>query len=333
MREIYVAWHRPGGSSLEVLLEGEGKTEFLMAPWEGSLEAEPLILRGRVEEKPLKSDKTALSGFDFSVQGGTKKDDHISLITVAKEAISRGEFSKVVLSRTLDIHTGEIDLEAIVQAHAALHPNSFSWAVCHPHVGVWFGSTPEILLQGEDSTFCTVSLAGTRILGSGESNWHEKDRLEQQIVTDGMLESLARCGAQRLTVSDVATVQVGDLEHLRSEVQFEASCAVKDLVSALHPTPAVGGYPRKKALDFIAREEPHDRQHYTGLVGLRENGGIQTSLYVNLRCARYENGVTTAFAGGGITAGSNPESEWDETELKARSVLKAVQLLSTSKAS
>lgn len=320
--KAYIAWHRPGGTSLEVLREGEGETAFLMTPWAGSSTAKRLVLKGRIEERPLVSEDKMLA--DLVAIGGTEMAVHLAAVERAKEAIAEGFFSKVVLSRTMEVRTGELDLEAIVQAHAALHPNSFSWAVRHPDVGVWFGSTPEVLLQGRDSNYRTVSLAGTQQAGG---DWAEKDRQEQQIVTDGLLESLEKCGAQRVDISEVRTVQVGDLEHLRTDVQFEASCSPEEVVATLHPTPAVGGYPREAALDFIGREEAHDRGFYTGWLGLKEDAGAEVSLFVNLRCASWADGVTTAFAGGGITCGSDPTNEWGETELKARSVLKAVQQL------
>ena len=115
------------------------------------------------------------------------------------------------------------------------------------------------------------------------------------------------------------TVQYGPLEHLRTFVDFSATGRLEDVMAALHPTPAVGGTPRDMALDFISRHEGHDRAYYTGWVGLEEDNRVH--YFVNLRCARLEKDIITAFAGGGITAGSDPDAEWRETRSKLRSLI------------
>jgi len=318
----WIAWHRPGADCLEILREdAAGGVEFTMSPWGGSQGLEPLSVRGVIEKRELENG-ALLESEALLENGGTTRGEHLELICRAQEAIKRGDFVKVVLSRTLECKTGPVDLEHIVQKHAVLHPDSFSWAVRHPAVGTWFGSTPEILLEGEREHYKTVSLAGTRLAHSEDPPWTQKDLLEQQIVTDGLLESLSECRSDVRLVGAAQTVRYGDLEHLSSVLEFDAACGADQLMDALHPTPAVGGHPRAGALAFIRSEEKHNRGYYTGLVGLRE--AERVSMFVNLRCASWADGVTTAYAGGGITAESDPESEWAETQMKALSVLKAV---------
>ena len=94
-------------------------------------------------------------------------------------------------------------------------------------------------------------------------------------------------------------------------------------MSALHPTPAVGGVPATAAALFLERNERLDRGLYAGLVGLV--GAGRAELAVALRCALVSHGIARLFLGAGIVDGSTAESEWMETQLKARALLDALE--------
>jgi menaquinone-specific isochorismate synthase len=91
------------------------------------------------------------------------------------------------------------------------------------------------------------------------------------------------------------------------------------LLTALHPTPAVGGYPVDGALDRIFRLEPHDRGWYAGPVGWI--GADKAGFAVAIRSGLVENDRLTVFAGAGIVKGSDPDREWVETGHKMASLL------------
>jgi isochorismate synthase len=91
------------------------------------------------------------------------------------------------------------------------------------------------------------------------------------------------------------------------------------LLIKLHPTPAVCGIPKENAKEMIREFEKHRRGDYTGYFGPVKTGDV--SLFVNLRSAFVNNNKMFLFIGGGITADSKPEKEWDETELKAKTLL------------
>ncbi len=119
---------------------------------------------------------------------------------------------------------------------------------------------------------------------------------------------------------------------------------MKEIISALHPTPAVCGLPKEKAKKFILSEENYDREFYTGFLGeLNLQKNVQrsrtrrnvenlayravkkeTGLYVNLRCMKIEDGKAVLFVGGGITKDSVPEDEWEETVNKAQTMKKVL---------
>ena len=97
-----------------------------------------------------------------------------------------------------------------------------------------------------------------------------------------------------------------------------------DVMAALHPTPAVVGYPKAKALEFIRENEGYDRSLYAGFVGVIDPN--ETShLFVNLRCIQLFRDRIRVYVGGGINAQSDPESEWLETEKKKEAVLSALR--------
>ncbi|MGB0949784.1 MAG: chorismate-binding protein, partial [Marinirhabdus sp.] len=94
---------------------------------------------------------------------------------------------------------------------------------------------------------------------------------------------------------------------------------VQQLIFALHPTPAVCGTPTGAAKNFIAANENYQREFYTGYLGLI--GATRSALFVNIRCMKIAGGTASVYAGGGITAQSDPEREWRETQHKMQAVL------------
>ena len=318
-----VLFHRPGSPVLERLLpDPSGSLIFRLHPWEQAQDQQEMVLRGRAEvmENLVAHARPTTKRMARAVDG-TRRKDHMDRVILAQEAIAQGSLRKVVLSSQLQVEVEGLNGQDIVQRLALAHPDSFSWTFKHPSIGTWFGSSPEPLVQGQWPQFRTACLAGTRMthLGKVSDPWTPKEQEEQQLVTDGALNALAAAACEDVRTGDRETIQYGPIEHLRTWVDFKATRPLPEIIRALHPTPAVGGTPRAEALDFIARNEGHDRAYYTGWVGLEEENNV--AYYVNLRCANLWDGVLTAYAGGGITAASKPAAEWDETRNKLRAVL------------
>lgn len=318
-----VLFHRPGAPRLERLLpEVGGPVVFRMHPWEGARHHGDLILRGRlVEDAEVMGDQRPFDKPTAKAMGGTAHNTHLDAVGKALEAIASGTLEKVVVSSQLSVDVDGLDAEDIVRRLSQAHPDSFSWMVRHPEVGTWFGSSPEPLVQGKWPRLSTACLAGTRMAHTGAQSdpWTDKERHEQQLVTDSVLDALRHRGCRNIETGDRMTVRYGPIEHLRTMVTFDAEGTLGEVMGALHPTPAVGGTPREAALDFISNHEGHDRAYYTGWVGLED--GEDIAYFVNLRCGSLDGHRLTAFAGGGITAGSVPEAEWQETRNKLRSTL------------
>ena len=91
------------------------------------------------------------------------------------------------------------------------------------------------------------------------------------------------------------------------------------MLALLHPTSAVCGLPKEPALQFILENEGFDRSYYSGFLG-PVNSATGTHLYVNLRCMELLEKEAILYAGAGITAESNPEKEWQETQHKMQTM-------------
>ena len=184
-----------------------------------------------------------------------------------------------------------------------------------------------------------MSLAGTRKFKENTViPWNQKEIEEQQIVTDYIVNRL-QDKTTNITVSKAETHQAGSLVHLRSMIsgRMPSTVNIGDIITTLHPTPAICGFPTKAAKAFILEEEHYDRTFYTGYLGElnmreetsrnrnrknQENSAYRTvrtnsELFVNLRCMQLTYNKRILYIGGGVTKDSDPELEWQETLAKS----------------
>jgi menaquinone-specific isochorismate synthase len=154
----------------------------------------------------------------------------------------------------------------------------------------------------------------------------DKDLREHSAVTASILRRLKMVGVLAATSRNPELLRLGNVMHLRTPIEgtMPADRRLLEVAGELHPTPAVGGKPRDLALPFIPGFEPHARGLYTGAVGWVGADGLTGKLFVALRCARLDGPTARAFAGAGIVAGSDPQAEATETEMKLRTILEAL---------
>lgn len=244
-----------------------------------------------------------------------QKEAFENLVSNGVVAIQNNEFDKVVLSRKIVLKE-QIAIVETFQNLISSYPTAFRYLFFHPKVGLWMGATPEQLVKINQNQFQTVALAGTQLY-SENVIWATKEIEEQQFVTDYIVVKV-KDKVNQLMVTETKTVKAGNLAHLKSFIsgQLTADFQVNDLIKALHPTPAVCGLPKEKAIDFILKNEGYNRKYYAGFLG-EYNKNNQTDLFVNLRCLEVENDVVNIYVGCGITKDSNPEKEFIETENKS----------------
>jgi isochorismate synthase len=243
-------------------------------------------------------------------------------------AIRSGNCSKAILSTVIkeNLPTG-LNIGEYVFKLRKEYPQAFVYIFSSPFAGTWIGATPETLLKWNDNEVSTMSLAGTKKTNDASFNFGEKEKQEQKIVTDYIIEIFKR-RFSKVELKEREELSYGEMTHLLSRVKAVVdnsytSAEFLELASQLHPTPAVGGFPVNQALDLIQSTETHPRLYYSGFLGVV--GRSSAELAVNLRCMTLANGSYYVFAGGGITAESDLQAEWGETRLKANALLKFVE--------
>jgi len=227
---------------------------------------------------------------------------------------------KTVVSRAICRHLPQTDWAEAARLLFARTPDAFRYVAYTPATGAWMGATPELLADIDGQRLRTMALAGTR---TDRSPWDEKNLREHAMVADFIADTLRAAGA-RVDTGTRSTLVSGPVEHLHTPIEAELAPGtdIDALLDALSPTPAVAGLPRDKALGQIAACEAHPRRLYAGYIDVADADG-RRRCYVNLRCMNFDpaGGDVCLYAGGGITALSDPASEWNEASAKARPLL------------
>lgn len=255
----------------------------------------------------------------------TGKADFEKYVRKARKEIRNGSFKKIVVARVLKKKKPEaFNAADYFESLSNKYPHAFVSLVFTPQYGLWIGATPEILLYGKGNTYTTHSLAGTqgKIAAGKKVNWGDKELEEQRIVTDYITKKLSAL-SQSIEVSAPETIAAANLLHLRTTFTYNLPPPTnwQQVVTALHPTPAVAGLPKQKAVKFILKNEPFTRGFYSGYLGPVNPANGQANLFVNLRCMQVLKNRLAVYVGCGITAHSVPEKEWQETQLKAQTLL------------
>ncbi|MDC6351683.1 chorismate-binding protein [Zeaxanthinibacter sp. PT1] len=265
----------------------------------------------------------------FPAVNSSAKKQYEEKVSSAVAAINRGDLKKVVLSRK-EHAANTHSLSAVFRSLLMLYPSAFCYWWYHPETKSWMGASPELLLETNGTSFHTVSLAGTQeYSGKLDVEWGDKERVEQEIVTDYIMNQLVPV-TESIHREEASTVQAGRLLHLKTRIGGELiPGSWQPVVEKLHPTPAVCGYPTEQARRYLLKHEGYDREFYTGYLGpvaisTAGDSGKGLAFFVNLRCMKIDRDAITVFVGGGVTADSDPEKEWEETVAKTGTMLKVL---------
>ena len=331
-RHTFVVWRNPGETnhngfkaSFEILVDGlfPTKEAFIFSPFNNSGKYPPIAF--------YPNPGGNANVHDAEIQLFIPKDlpdqkaTYCNRIDLLTELMKEGKLHKCVLSRRIDLVDPEESMapDLFIEL-CSRYPNAFVSLIHIPGVFTWLGATPERLLIVKDQKAHTTSLAATRPYKGALpplSEWNEKEKEEQLLVTDFILSVLKNEDIQSIEYDGPSSMQAGNLIHLKTDIFFSITPQTKilSLIKALHPTPAVCGLPKDEAFKLIHSLEPHDREYYAGYLGTVSQNDLE--LYVNLRCMRWLGGKPSLFVGGGITAASVPEQEWEETNFKANTLL------------
>jgi isochorismate synthase len=280
--------------------------------------------------RPLTLGRPASGVVEFT-NGGLER--YTQRVQRAIDGIRSGRLEKVVVARDAHITAGSaIDPVVWLVALRERFPSSTLYAVGEGDA-VFLGASPERLVRVRGETVETAAIAGTAPRGAsraadqalGEAlRSSRKDSEEQAIVVRYMKAILAGC-CDRVDVDpEPRLLKTRTVQHLCTELRGHRSgnppVSLIELVSRLHPTPAVGGAPREAALQWLAENEAVSRGWFAGPVGFLQSDG-DGEFSVALRSALVRGNTATAWAGAGIVARSEPKAEYTETELKLRTAL------------
>lgn len=287
-----------------------------------------------------KSDKKTLTNYPVNnrtqITNKTslvERDKFKGIVNNALEAFKNTALKKIVLSQAADFRfDGPQDLAFYLNALLDKNPDAYNFVIPVDGHQYLLGASPELLLSKQNHTFKSNPLAGSRPkLNDAERNQENiqelnqsaKDQNEHRIVVENILCNLVS-DCVELKVSEYPDVlETSTMYHLSSTLQGvlrEQSPNVLNLALKLHPTPAVCGKPTRLAKEFILNNEGYDRGYYTGLVGWMDLEG-NGEWVVTIRCGLLDDKNLRLYAGAGVIEGSDPESEWLETEAKMKTIL------------
>lgn len=311
-----ITQHHGGGW---LVLTVDAREAQLDGRWHDELAAFRMAIANGFAARP----QPALTKIDPGDTAGFKA--YVAAIT---EAIARGECSKVVAARHAVVTlAGEARPADLFGELDSRHPDTYARLLVRPpNSGTFVGATPERLVRVDGDRVSCDGLAGTIARGEGAEAallGSAKDRNEHRIVVEAITAALGRFG--EVSAADVPGIKtLRHVLHLHTPItaKLRERHHVLELVDVLHPTPAMGGMPPKAARDWIlSREAP--RGWYSAPVGwfdLEGNGEFA----VAIRSGVIDGEHAYLYAGSGIVAGSDPDRELAETDVKLRPMLGAL---------
>ena len=257
------------------------------------------------------------------------KADWNRLMNAIADGISRGEMTKVVSSREVEF-TSETpyNVASILANLVDNNPNCFIFGY-EKDGRTFVGASPEILVRHRGSEILSYALAGTASK-DGPNAWTEeqlltntKNIIEHNIVRDRIVNTMRQITPD-ITVGETGIMELSYLYHLRTIITAKDSTkSLVEWAKLLHPTPALGGEPREKALALLQEYESHERGMYAAPFGFMKDMG-DGIVVVAIRSALIMDNVLYAYAGCGVVADSDADEEYAETNNKMRTILDAL---------
>jgi anthranilate synthase component 1 len=310
---------RPGLTPEDAYTEGRGRIEDVVARLGKAV--------------PVHVPATAVR-FEQAVSN-IGQDGYHKMVERAKEYIRAGDIFQVVPSQRFRV---PFDLPAFSFYRALRRLNPAPFLFCLNFDGFSFvGSSPEILVRLRDGKVTIRPIAGTRKRGKTKA---EDDALAKDLLSDPkelaehlMLLDLGRndvgrvCKTGSVKVTEQMTIEYySHVMHIVSNVEGEIDPAydAMDALMAGFPAGTVSGAPKIRAMEIIDELESERRCFYGGAIGyLSANGDMDTC--IALRTAVVKDGQIYIQAGGGVVADSDPESEFQESNNKARALIRAAE--------
>ncbi len=270
-------------------------------------------------------------GGSFRVRPGVPIETYLAAVAAGRDAVQRGHLTKVVIARDIFISADQpLDVRAILRRLRASFGSSYRYSI-----DGFIGASPELLIDRHGDVVRSHPLAGTtprtgdpatdaRL--AAELIASMKNQVEHRVVIDVVNDTLLPWCSYLDWEAEPSIVAVANVQHLGTRMEgwlSQPAPSVLEMARALSPTPALGGHPRKEALDLIAMVEGMNRGRYGGAVGWLDADGNGT-FAVAIRCAEIHGAEARLFAGGGIVAESDPLAELAETQAKFQAMISAI---------
>lgn len=328
---LFYAYRKPGediefGLQLTTLAERKSREKgFIISPFIVTEDTPELFIK---QEYSLSNFPCEVERRDVEYPKENIEIEFKQYEASAKKLIlemNEGRYQKAVLSRTIGV---DVDARNSASEWFLLlcenYPNAYVYIFSVPEIATWIGATPEKLLESDGDAVTTMALAATRRVEEARE-FTQKEEREQQIVAEYIIDKFNEMSLQP-NISPRFVKTAGPVEHLCNIISATGVVADKSeqLLSLLHPTPAVAGMPLNEAMIAIKEVEKRPRRYYSGyLGGVEENNTF--SLFVNLRSMEIFPNRVQLYVGGGLTSQSQVEAEWNETEHKAQTLLKTIK--------
>ena len=234
-----------------------------------------------VDDSPLADElvtgsRPAPRAQEFTVRPLTPVDRYLAAVTAARDAVRAGALTKAVIAREVEVSSPDpIDVHAVLLRLKATFGRSHRYSI-----DGFIGASPELLIAVNGNEVRSHPLAGTTPRtgdpdtdrrAANELLASEKNQIEHRVVIDMIHDTLLPWCSYLDWEPEPSIVTVANVQHLGTAMEGHLSDPrpnVLELVEALLPTPALGGFPRADALELIAREEGFTRGRYGGAVGI-----------------------------------------------------------------
>lgn len=263
-----------------------------------------------------------------------KKDEWLHAVQAAIDRIGSGDFEKVVLAREVRfVFQDRVSPGVALQRLREQQPHSYLFAF-QQGGSCFVGASPEQLVKKDGDAFYSLCLAGSIRRGftiqedEELGQWllqDEKNLSEHAFVVHMIREAMTEVCDHVTIPSAPQLLKMRDIQHLYTPVvgKGRSGLSLFSLVERLHPTPALGGTPRAKALEAIRQLEPLDRGWYAAPIGWMDAKG-DGEFAVAIRSGLLKGTQAFLFAGCGVVGNSEPLSEYEETKVKLKPMLSAL---------
>lgn len=273
--------------------------------------------------------------FTLETQDVTDKTNFYSSVLSALELIQQEQISKIVLAHAIDVKAPRpFNLIGSLNNLRQKYPDCHVFSLSNGKGKSFIGASPERLIKIQNQELETDALAGSAPRGktliedayfAEKLLTSQKDRSEHEIVSDFIVKCLSNLGLTPQKLPIPSLLKLSNIQHLWTPIAGKVPPSIHplEILAELHPTPAVAGDPRDIALQQIRRYENFNRSVYAAPLGWIDHQG-NSEFIVGIRSALIESDRARLWAGAGIVAGSDPEKELAEIQLKLQALLKAL---------